>query len=165
MEAVFEKLSPAQIVAVISVFSGCVVALAMVFAIAKYQLQSLADETALKRERQQAALALKEKVLERGEVPSGLNLDLLLAPDRDETDPEEMRLNAELAKRFGSLDAPAGEVEEVLARAMTADPVRKRGVIAVLDELLESDAKPGVILAAVRPLCGGAAREAAAAGA
>jgi hypothetical protein len=37
----------------------------MIIAIVKYQLQALADDTALKREHQQAELALRERILER----------------------------------------------------------------------------------------------------
>ena len=157
MELLLERLSPGQIVAVISVVCGCVVGLAMIVAITKYQFQALADDTALRREKLQANIAYRQKLLERGETPPA-DLDELLKPDREgdgaeEASDEDENLNAELAKRLGSLDADGREIEETLSRAMAADPARKLTIIQVLDELLGIEAPPAAILAAVRPLC------------
>jgi len=159
MELLLERLSPGQIVAVISIVCGSVVALTMVVAIAKYQLQWLSDDTALRKEKQQAELALKEKLLERGVPVGGASLDSLLAPEAGmfEADDETVRLNAELAKRFGSLDieddARGSGLEEALTRALAADNARKASIIKVMDELLGIEAPHNSILAAVRPLC------------
>ena len=59
MDALLERLSSGQIVAVISIITGGIVALAMIVAISKYQFQSLADDSALQHEKQQADLALR----------------------------------------------------------------------------------------------------------
>lgn len=163
MELLIERLSPPQIVAVISVVCGCTVAITMIVAITKYQFQLLADETALKREKQQAELAMRQKAFERGSA-SGASLDALLTPEGSSFDEEREHLNAELAKRFGSLDLRADDIESALSRALGADATRKASILGVMDELLENEAAPAAILAAVRPLCG-PAREPLTAGA
>ncbi len=158
MEILLERLSSTQIVAVISVVCGCIVGLAMIVAISKYQFQLLADDTALKRERQQAELALKQKLVERGGKDTA-SLDALLRPEVGMVDEDSEQLNAELAKRFGALDMPGEVIEATLTRTMTLDPARKRTIIGVLDELLDNEAAPAAILAAIRPLCGPATKE------
>lgn len=65
METPFERLSPGQIIAVVSILAGSVVALALIVAITKFQFQALADATELQREKLQAELALKQAVVER----------------------------------------------------------------------------------------------------
>ena len=65
MELLIERLSPGQLVAVISVISGCTVAIVMILAITWYQLQALANDTGLKREKQQAEIAMRQKAFER----------------------------------------------------------------------------------------------------
>lgn len=157
MDLLLERLSPGQIVAVISVVCGCVVGLAMIFAITKYQFQLLADDTALKRERQQAEIAMRQKLIERGAAADTPTLDSLLTPIGGAADAEE--LNATLAKRLGVLDAEGDEIETTLARAMAAPPARKAAIIAVVDELYANEAQPAAILAAVRSLCATPAKE------
>jgi hypothetical protein len=167
MEMLLERLSPGQIVAVISVVCGCVVGLAMIVAITKYQFQALADYTALKREKLLANIAYRKELLERGQTPPA-SLDELLTPDAEEEEEEdeeegeygEAQLDAELAKRFGMLDLSSSDIEATLARAMAVEPARKSAIIGVMDELLENDAAHAAILAAVRPLCGGSEAEA-----
>ena len=65
METLLERLSPPQIIALVSILSGSVVALALIAAITKFQFQALADATELEREKLQAELALKQAVVER----------------------------------------------------------------------------------------------------
>jgi hypothetical protein len=168
MELLLERLSPGQIVAVISVVCGCVVGLAMIVAITKYQFQALADHTALKREKLQANIAYRKEVLERGGTPP-TSLDDLLTPDdteeaaeeeEEEYDYDEAQLDAELAKRFGMLDLSESDIEAALTRAMVVESDRKSAIIEVMDELLENGATHAAILAAVRPLCAGYEAEA-----
>src|SRR6185312_4747168 len=100
---------------------------------------------ALRREKLQAGVAYRQNLLERGDaVPP--SLDELLAPEtevepRRAAKPDEL-LNADLAKRLGSLEADGREIEETLSRAMATDPARKRTILEVLDELLENGAPP-----------------------
>ncbi|MBN9122157.1 MAG: hypothetical protein J0I06_23960 [Planctomycetes bacterium] len=153
MEAIFERLSSGQIVAVLSILAGVIVAIAIILAISKYKLQSLAEDTALRRERQKADLALRELLVERRTAAGEkLDPDELLAIVASE--PEADDVNAELAKRFGRLETDAAAIEDALLRVMAAGSVNKKLVLGVMDELLESGAQPEVILAAVRPLCG-----------
>lgn len=154
MDALLERLSPGQIVAVISILVGGVVALAMILAISKYQFQLLADDTALKREKQQAEAAMRQKMIERGAVgTSGTpSLDAILATDMMPTPTAD--LDAQLAKRFGYLDADSSRIEETLRRAMVLSPERKRALRDVIDELMENDAPHEAILAAARAMCG-----------
>ena len=119
MEMLLERLSSGQIVAVISVVSGCIVGLAMIVAISEVPVSALADHTALKREKLQANIAYRQSLLERGETPPA-SLDELLTPETaeeecedEEENPEEQQ-NAELAKQFGSLDLPGNQIEEAL---------------------------------------------------
>ena len=154
MDTLLERLSPGQIVAVISILVGGIVALAMIVAITKYQFQLLADDTALKREKHQAELSLKQKMIERGAAGAS-SLDHLLATDMIPTPPIE--LDAELAKRFGYLTADAETIEDTLRQVLASDPARKKAIASVFDELYGSDASHEAILAAVRPLCGRAA--------
>lgn len=155
MDTLLERLSPPQIVAVISVVCGCGVALAMIYAITKYQFQLLADETSLRREKQNAEIALRQKLAERG-AADGPSLDTLLKLEGESADEDDgtVLMNAELAKRFGALDLPGEEIEDALRRAMSADATRKAAIIEVMDTLTD-EVKPAAILAAVRPLCGG----------
>ena len=153
MDKLLETLSPGQIVAVISILVGGTVAVVMIVAITKYQFQLLADETALNREKQQAELALKQRMIERGAagVPGTPSLDALLAADMMPMPAAE--LDAELAKRFGYLDAESGRIENTLRRALALSPERKRAVRDVIDELVGNDAPHEAILAAVSALC------------
>jgi hypothetical protein len=152
MDALLERLSSGQIVAVISIVVGGIVALAMIVAISKYQFQSLADDTALRQEKQQADLALRDKLIERREASgdkAGIEELLALGISPPATD----KADTELAKRFGMLDASAGEIERTLMVALAVDAERKKMIVAVMDELLECGAESDAILAAVRPLC------------
>jgi cell division protein FtsL len=152
MDALLERLSSGQIVAVISIVTGGIVALAMIVAIAKYQFQSLADDTALRHEKQQADLALRDRLLERREASGDkASVEELLALGM--TAPAPDTVNTDLAKRFGMLDSSADEIERTLSRALAADPAQKKMILGVMDELLEYGADSSVILAAVRPLC------------
>ncbi len=150
MDTLLERLSSSQIVAVISIVVGGIVTVVTIFSLTKYQLQSLADDTALKREKQQAELTLRTKMLEHAKT-SGASLDALLALDSTPPDLDEQ--NAELAKRFGMLESSPDEIERTLTRAMALDANRKQTIINVIDELIESGADHEPILAAVRGLC------------
>lgn len=154
MDLLLERLSSGQIVAVISVVCGCVVGITMIVAIAKYQFQALADDTALKRDKQLAELAMKQKLFERGLV-DGASLDKLLTPEGGVLgDEDAVHLNAELAKRFGALVLEdEGRLEETLTLAMMTDNARKASIVGVMDELIANSAPHTAILAAVRPLC------------
>lgn len=156
MDALLEKLSAGQIIALVSIVCGSIVAIVMILAITKYQFQFLADDTALKRERQQADLALRERLLEKHGTDLGAVEQILATGFFEEPHDEQ---NTELAKRFGRLDAPADEIEHTLGQAMAADPANKSMIINVMDELLDYDAEPDAILAAVRPLCTNKARK------
>jgi hypothetical protein len=153
MDTLLERLSSTQIVAVIAIVVGGIVALAMIWGITKYQLQALTDDTSLKREHQQTEAALKQKIVERGGMPSEASLDELLTPETSAVDEDSEKLNAELAMRFGDLALPTSLIESTMARAMATDPTRKRTIINALDELSEREAQPAAILAAIRPLC------------
>jgi cell division protein FtsL len=150
VDTLLERLSPGQIVAVISILVGCIVALAMIVAITKYQFQLLADDTALKREKQQVELSLKQKMIERGAAGAS-SLDHLLATDMIPAPAVEV--DAELAKLFGYLSADAETIEMTLRQALATAPERKRMIRDVVDELMGNEASPEAILAAVRPLC------------
>jgi hypothetical protein len=145
MDSVLEKMSSAQILAAIAILTVGVVFLTMILTIYRYQVRSLEDDTALRREQQQGELALRNRIVEKG----GANLDELLAATHPVTD----ELNTDLAKRFGMLSVEAEEIESTLQLAMTADPARKQAIIGVMDELLSYEAESEAILAAVRPLC------------
>ena len=70
MDALLERLSSGQIVAVISLITGGIVALAMLVSLTKYQFHSLAEDTTLRHEKHQPHLTLPDKLidltLERG---------------------------------------------------------------------------------------------------
>lgn len=152
MDALLERLSPGQIVAVISIFVGGIVALAMIIAITRFQFQSLADETALKQEKQQADLALRDKLIERREANGEkATVGELLALGTLSV--ENGKTDTDLATRFGMLDAGADEIEETLKLVLSADGERKKMIASVMEELLDAGAESDAILAAVRPLC------------
>jgi hypothetical protein len=155
MEALLDRLTSGQIVAVISILAGGTVAVSMIWAITKYQLQALTEESALQRERQKADLAMRERLVE-SRVGSGekLPLEELLALGMSDPGPES--IDAQLAKRFGRLDTDADTIERTLRQAMASGPARKKLVVEVMDGLIACDASPEAILAAVRPLCGAA---------
>ena len=153
MEALFDRLSAGQLVAVISILVGGIVAITMIVAIAKYQFQALADETALSREKQQAEVALKQRMIDRGTNGASppASLDALLAFDMPPASASV--LDGELATRFGYLEADAERIERTLRRALATDPERKRAIRNVIDELVNNDAPDDAILAAVSALC------------
>ena len=153
MDTLLERLSSGQIVAVVSILVGGIVGLAMIYAINKFQFQVLADDPALQREKQQAEVGLKQKMIERGiaGTPGAATLEELLATDMVPTPAAE--LDAELAKRFGSLDAAAEHIEDTLRRVLATDGPRKRAIREVMDELYENDAPHAAILAAVSAMC------------
>ena len=148
MDGVLDKMSSAQILAAIAILTLGGVLLAMIFTIYRYQVRSLEDDTALRREQQQGELALRNRIVEKGGA-AGASLDELLTA----TAPVADELNTELATRFGMLSLESEEIESALQLAMTADPPRKQAIVAVMDELLEYEAESEAILAAVRPLC------------
>ena len=155
MDALLERLSPGQIVAVISVLCGSFAFVVLVFAITKYHFQALADETALRRERQQAEFALREKLLERGGATEA-NVDALLNledAEEEEYEEEEYDYAGELAKRFGRLTVPPEEMADVLRQAVASDAQRQQMIMEVMDQLFEDDASCEAVLAVVRPLC------------
>jgi hypothetical protein len=155
MEALLDRLSSGQIVAVISILVGGIVAVSLIWAVTKYQLQALTEESALQRERQKADLALREHLV-ASRVGSGekVPLEELLALGMSDPGPES--IDAQLAKRFGVLDTDATTIEQTLRQAMASGPARKKLIIDVMDGLIASDASPEAVLAAVRPLCGAA---------
>jgi len=102
MEGVLEKMSSAQILAAIAILVGGLVALAMILSITRYQMRSLEDETALRREQQNGELALRNRMLEHGVANGNTNLDALLTPFSPPTGPAD-ELNSGLAMRFGML--------------------------------------------------------------
>jgi hypothetical protein len=152
MDALLEKLSAGQIIALVSILSGALVAIVMIVSITKYQLQSLADETTLKREKQEREAELREKLVERHGADPDV-VEKLLAMGLDDTPPDGQ--NSELAKRFGMLGTSPEVIERTLGQALAADTAHKKMIISVMDELLEAEAEPEAILAAVRPLCAG----------
>src|SRR5262245_17930588 len=102
MEALLDRLTSGQIVAVISILTGGTVAVSMIWAIAKYQLQALAEESALQRERQKADLAMREHlVASRIGTGEKVSLEELLALGLSE--PGAQNVDAALATRFGML--------------------------------------------------------------
>jgi hypothetical protein len=155
MDALLDRLSPGQIVAVISIVVGGVVALAMIVAISKFQFQALADDTAIRQEKQQADLVLREKLIERREA-SGERASIAELLALGATPPGTDLADSNLAKRFGMLDASSDEIERTLVLALSQDGPRKKMIAAVMDELLNAGADSGAILAAVRPLCAAA---------
>ena len=157
MDALLEKLSPGQVIALVSILCGSIVALVMIVAITKYQFQFLAEDTALKREKQQSELALKEKLVERA-VKTGASVEDLLALEVV-SPPEPDELNAKLAKRFGLLEGPADQIEQTLERALAANHATKKMIIEVMNELSGRFADSDAILAAIRPLCTPAAKK------
>ena len=155
MDALLDRLSPGQIVAVISIVAGGIVAMAMIIAITRYQFQSLADDTVLKQEKQHADLALRDKLIERREA-SGEKASITELLGLGAVSADSGKADSDLAKRFGMLDADAGDIERTLGVALAVDAERKKLIASVMDELLEAGAESAAILAAVRPLCAGA---------
>jgi hypothetical protein len=160
MDAFWERLSSDQIVAVIAIVVSGIVAITMILGIVKYQLHSLADDTALRRERQEAELLLRTKIIEHASK-TGANLDEFLAkglplPDpeqRERTSSTDADVDAQLAKRFGMLELPSEEIECTLALTLALEPAQKRTVVDALDEMIDLGADPKPILATVRALC------------
>ena len=155
MDTLLERLSSGQIVAVISIVVGGIVALALIIAITRYQFQSLADDTELRQEKQQADLTLRDKLIERREA-AGERTSIAELLALGHVPIEAGKADSELAKRFGMLDASANDIEQGLKMALAADAEQKKLIVSVMDELLESGAESEAILAATRPLCSAA---------
>ena len=103
MEALLDRLSSGQIVAVISILVGGIVAVSMIWAITKYQLQALTEESTLQRERQKADLAMRERlVASRVGTGEKVPLEELLALGMSDPGPESIDAQ-ERRNDFGGL--------------------------------------------------------------
>ena len=149
MDVLIEKMSSAQLLAAIAILVGGLVALTMILSIYRYQVRSLEDDTALRREQMQGEQALRNRLVEQGVVKDEQSLDALLTA----THPVADELDTTLATRFGMLNLDADEIGSTLQLAMTADPTRKQSIIDVMDQLVEYGSEPEAIIAAIRPLC------------
>jgi hypothetical protein len=161
MTALLERLSAGELIEILSILVGGIVVLVFILSITKYQLQSLADETTLKREKQEAELTLRAKIVEQA-AERGISFETLLAANDAEQIPNftppkspkaQDELDVELAKGIGMLEIATEDIEETLPRALVLDPDRKKAVVEVIEELVESGANHQSILATVRSLC------------
>ncbi len=151
MDTLVDRLSPTQLVTVISIICGAILGLVLILAITKYQLQALTADTDLKRERQQAELGLKEKLVGNANTPDeGLAAMLRL----DVISPgESSNLNVKLAKAFGLMNVGNDLIEDTMGRALLLEDGQKRIVLEIIDDLFAEGAEHFSILAAVRPFC------------
>lgn len=155
MQLLVERLNPDQLQAVIVALIIGIAVIAVTFAIVKYQLQLLADETSLRREKQEGELAIRSKIIEK--IAAGASPESLLraekafynaaaAADLDGQD-------TKLAKALGMLELPADQIEEMLTRTLALDSSRKQSVISTIQELTDEGAEHKSIVAAIRALC------------
>lgn len=160
MDAFWDRLNSAQIIGVIAIVVGGIVAVTMILAIVRYQLQALADATALRRERMEAEAMLRTKIIEHASS-TGASLDEFVAKglalphpvEPEEAENPDAKLNAEIAIRFGMLEAPVDEIEQLLSRVLAIKSAQKRALAEVLEELVDSGADHKPILATIRALC------------
>jgi hypothetical protein len=156
MLSLLDRLSSGELIAFVSIVTGGIVVVVFILSIAKYQLQALSDETTLKREKQDAELAMHSKLIEEA-IASGAKPEALLA--RTEMTPPSPKpivnndeSDARLAKCFGMLEIPSEDIEESLLRALKLDPSRKNAIADVITGLIAESASHESILAAVRGL-------------
>jgi hypothetical protein len=152
-----DKLSPEQLLGFSAVVLGTAVTIVFIVAIWHFQLKYLADETALKRERQQAELALKQELAKRNLPPGELRLVLdslgLDGAEGDLSDEERAALIRNLV--CCAKGAPAAAIEETAALVNTAGPTTRRAVAAALEELVEEEVHGEHVLATIRAMCRG----------
>lgn len=154
---ILERLSPSQLTALVATVVGSVVLIVFIAAVWHYQSRALADETALKRERQQAEFALRQEVLKRNLPPAELRtaLDTLgLEGAGGDLDADD---RAALIKNlvYCAEGAPPTAIEETVALVAAADPVTRRGVFLALTDLVEDESQGEHVLATIRALCRG----------
>jgi hypothetical protein len=164
MNALIERLSQEQLLIAILALIGGVVAIVAIVSFTKWSLQMTANALTLDRERLQAELDMRSKIIDQA-IASGANLDALLTAGVAGTIPTKPAVNSEeldgqLAKGFGMLEIPSEEIEEATSQAIALDPGRKKSIVTVLNDLMAEGASHESILAAVRGLCVSPKREA-----
>lgn len=155
MDIILQRWDAGEVIGLVAVIVGAIVAVTLIVSITKYQLQSLADDTALKKERQQVELALKQKLVDQGLSGRAADQKLNLLLDVEPPAPvgDVARLDTDLATRFGMLDGACVEnIEEALAKALASDPGRKKSIIQVIDELVAHGSEHEMIVATARSL-------------
>jgi hypothetical protein len=157
MLSLLDRLSSGELIAFISIVSGGIVAIVFILSIVKYQLQALSDETSLKREKQDAELAMHSKLIEQA-IASGVKPEALLSsPELASRSLKPIassdEYDANLAKSFGTLEIPAVDIEETLSQALQLDSNRKKAIVEVITDLIEEGTNHESIVAAVRGLC------------
>jgi hypothetical protein len=152
-----DKLTPEQLLGAISTLIGGIVLIVFIVAIWHFQVKYLADDTALKREKQQADLALKQEVWKRNLPPAELRMtlgSLGLDGPADDLDPEE---RAALVRNLVlcAEGSPADAIEETVGLVHAADPATRKAVASAVAELAEAEEKGEHVLATIRAMCRG----------
>lgn len=149
MFAVLADQSPQEFMAMI--YGGALVAIVLILTTWNYYVRALADETALKRERQEAELALKRELIQKGLSTDELarRLELLRLDEPRDTDAE-----ANLVKNLALLpDLPGETIESTLNLIHGIGPARQQAILGVVEELIGQDAASPAVIAAVRSMC------------
>jgi len=165
--------APTEILFLFGLCALVVSILALILAVYRYNVRALADQTALQRDRQQAEMALKRELIQRGLPAQELEryVDLLRLADQQPASPTSFKpaspspsregagfsdegLRAQLAQSIASLeDVSAEEIEQTLALVMAVDRDRQTAVLNLIEELSANETNPEATLAAVRALC------------
>lgn len=164
MGTFFAHWTPTELLYLVGICALLVSILAIILAVYRYSVRALADQTALQRDRQQADLALKRELIQRGLPSPELEryVDLLRLADRlpapisspGATGPSDEGLQVKLAESIASLEEISpSEIEQTMALLVTADRDRQAAVLSLIEELTSNDINPKATLAAVRSLC------------
>lgn len=159
MVALLERLNPEQLVGVIAIVVGGIVAIVLILCVTKYQIQALTDLAAMERDRQQVDLTIRTRLIEHG-IATGASLETLVATEpavvsasaKSKTS-DRNKVDASLAKHFGMLEIEPEVIEETLVQALQLDPSRKSAIIDTIEELIAEGADHAPIMAVVRGLC------------
>jgi hypothetical protein len=153
MNALLDRLHADQIQAIVLGLIGGIVAIVLIIALTKYHLQLLVEEWALKREKQDAELAIKKSIIDRA-AAGGASLEALLAAESNlsKASATSEDWDARIARSLGVLDISPREIEDSLARALALDVNRKKAIVEAIDKLVAEGAEHESILAVVRGL-------------
>jgi hypothetical protein len=165
MDTFLQKWTPTEVLYLVGLCAVSLSVLALILAVYRYNARALADDMALKRERQQAELTLAKELVQRG-LPAhdvAHYLELLSPPKPNApavrwpqatSNLSDEQVRARLATSLASLeDVPPQEIEQTMALVMGADRDRQNAALSVVEELGGSGASTAVVLATVRSLC------------
>jgi hypothetical protein len=158
-----ENWPPSYVLGLASIVCGALCMIVFILSIFLYNYRALGHSTALQRERQNADLALKRELIQRGLPPQDLEQAIKVlqldrsttspASEADSADPDEQIEAAILARFAWFQELSPRDIEEAGTLVRAADRRRKEAVLYILNQQDPANTPAADMLAAIRSLC------------